>query len=100
MTIVYLTSFIASLLLSLLLTGWVRNLALRRGWVAAPSSHHIHQRAIPRLGGVAIFASFVAVTATLMVLSHFRHESLGVQTREFLQILAPGALIFLLGLYD
>ena len=100
MAITYLASFIAALLLSLLLTRIVRNLARRRGWVAVRSAHHIHQGAIPRLGGVAIFATFAVVTVALVGVSLSWQVQPGVPAGELLKILAPGSLIFLLGLYD
>ena len=100
MKLIYANLFVASFALSLILTRFVRNLAARRGWASAPSSHHIHQRPIPRLGGVAIFLSFFAITAVLWVASSRWKLDLGFSPHIMWYILAPGSLIFLLGLYD
>lgn len=100
MEMIYLISFASSMLLSALLTRLVRDLALRRGWVVGPSSHHIHRRPTPRLGGVAVFASFVAVTCTLILASSAWGIHMNLHPRTIFYMLLPGALIFLSGLYD
>jgi UDP-GlcNAc:undecaprenyl-phosphate GlcNAc-1-phosphate transferase len=100
MEMIYLISFAISMLLSTLLTRLVRDLALGRGWVVGPSSHHIHRMPIPRLGGVAVFASFVAVTCMLALASGAWGIDIGLHPRTSFYMLLPGALIFLSGLYD
>src|SRR5262249_36412402 len=93
--------FIMSVLLSFVLTRLVRNVATKRGWVvAAISDHHLHKEAGPRLCGVAIFLAFTIVTAIVMLGVHFIRPSAGLPVRTVLYILGPGALVFLLGLYD
>ena len=60
MTLFYLGIFAASVLASFVLTRYVRNLATVRGWVSGPGlERHLHNRPLPRLGGVAIFLSFL-----------------------------------------
>src|SRR2546427_6130179 len=61
-------AFLAALILSLLLTPAIRDFAIRRRYVdVAGSVRKIHTRAIPRLGGVAIFVAWlVAAVATLL----------------------------------
>ena len=98
MVTIYIASFAVALLLSLVLTRCVRDTALRRDWVMPPSSHHIHRRPMPRLGGVAIFISFVAVTSLLTATSH--ELWVGFAPRTLAWLLVPGAMVFLLGLYD
>ena len=101
MALIYLTIFIASVLLSFALTWNVRNIALSRGWVALPaSSRHIHEVPLPRLGGVAIFFSFVTVIALLVVVSAlFQFES-GLSPRKVFYLILCGTMVFGLGLYD
>src|SRR5690349_14544583 len=41
-----------------MLTPLVRRLAVRLGAVAQPGGRHVHQRSIPRLGGIAIAIAF------------------------------------------
>jgi UDP-GlcNAc:undecaprenyl-phosphate/decaprenyl-phosphate GlcNAc-1-phosphate transferase len=98
----YLGVFVLSLLLSFVFTRYVRNLSMGLGWVAPPlQERDLHQGPLPRLGGVAIFLSFlVSVAAVLLVRRHFPALSSGVSFRILLGILLPGTLIFLLGVYD
>lgn len=59
---------LASILISSVLTGLVRRWAIRWNVVDRPESapdRKIHQRAIPLLGGVALYLSFVIVSAAM-----------------------------------
>jgi UDP-GlcNAc:undecaprenyl-phosphate GlcNAc-1-phosphate transferase len=98
MVAIFVASFTVALLLSLVLTRCIRDAASRRGWVTAPSVHHIHRGAIPRLGGVAIFISFLLVTGLLSTNAHEFLASLAPRT--LLWLLVSGSIVFLLGLYD
>ena len=60
-------AFVTAMIVSAVLTPLVRRLAFRLGAVSAPGGRHVHQRAIPRLGGVAIFAALFAPLAGLYV---------------------------------
>ena len=53
------TLFLLSLFLSLVLTPYVGRIAKRFGIVDVPTARKVHERPIPRIGGVAIFFSFV-----------------------------------------
>ncbi len=102
MTALYLTIFLLSLLLSFLLTRRVRNCAVARGWVsAAPDDRHIHRQALPRLGGVAIYAAFL-ISIALAFLAGFVFPRLqnAISFSTLVAILAPATLIFALGVYD
>jgi UDP-GlcNAc:undecaprenyl-phosphate GlcNAc-1-phosphate transferase len=96
-----LSSFVLSLLLSFVLTRLVRNHAVKHGWVSLPESdRHIHTAALPRIGGVAIYAALV-ITLSLVLYYMSRHlvgQKFHMHTMAFL--LVPGTLVFLLGLYD
>src|SRR5215471_7845289 len=96
----YIAFSIASLLLSILFTRAVRDLAVAREWIATPSSHHIHRRSIPRLGGIAIYLSVVAIAALMVAGSMIWDMDFGIEPRTILCILIPGTLIFFLGLFD
>jgi len=98
----YLGTFAASLLISFVLTKCVRDFATAKGWVAVPDlERHLHSRPLPRLGGVAIFLSFLLTYAMgrgirlhyLQLGSLFPHRILAT-------ILLPGSLIFVLGVFD
>ncbi|MBZ5679379.1 MAG: undecaprenyl/decaprenyl-phosphate alpha-N-acetylglucosaminyl 1-phosphate transferase [Acidobacteriia bacterium] len=101
MTVIFLSIFFLSLLGSFVLTRWVRDFAMARGWVAIPTQErHLHKSPLPRLGGVAIFLSFSlsAGTAFVLALHNPRFQSFSLKT--LLTILVPASLVFLLGVYD
>jgi len=102
LTLFYLGIFAGSLLLSFVLTRYVRDLATTRGWVSAPAlERHLHSRPLPRFGGVAIFLSFL-LTSAVALLAGWHHFAVGfgLSFRTLLTILLPGCLIFGLGVYD
>ena len=102
MTLFYLATFVGSLLLSFVLTKYVRDVATARGWVAAPAlERHLHSHPLPRFGGVAIFLSFL-LTSAVVLLTGWHHFAVdfGLSFRILLTILLPGCLIFGLGVYD
>src|SRR5437667_11484804 len=45
--------------LALLITPWMRTLALRLEVVDAPVGHRMHQGSVPSLGGLAILVAFL-----------------------------------------
>ncbi len=102
LTLFYLGTFAASLLLSFVLTRAVRNFAAARGWVSVPAlERHLHSSALPRLGGVAVFLSFCVIITAALVVGHFKPGlNLGIPHKLLFTILIPGSIIFLLGVYD
>src|SRR5258708_37233968 len=65
----YLLAFVTCLLLSLVATWCVRNIAYARGWIHVPKSgRHVHTVPVPRLGGGAIYFSFMTVVIAGMVI--------------------------------
>ena len=100
MVVPYLSAFALALLFSLILTRFVRNWAVNNGWIPVLASHHIHERCIPRLGGVAIFFSFVAVTILVLTTRLFPSLDPALYTRPMFYVLAAGSLIFLIGVFD
>jgi UDP-GlcNAc:undecaprenyl-phosphate GlcNAc-1-phosphate transferase len=101
LTPLFLFAFGLSLLLSFVLTRSVRNFAVSRGWVAAPvHDRHLHQSPLPRLGGVAIYLSFLISVATTLLAGRWFSGALSISAPKLLTILAPATLIFFLGVYD
>jgi UDP-GlcNAc:undecaprenyl-phosphate GlcNAc-1-phosphate transferase len=85
---------------ALLFTRQVRNYATAKGWVfTPPSDRHVHCNPVPRLGGIAILASFCLVTATLVVL-RLAGVAVGISLHQWTGLLGPGLLVFAIGLYD
>jgi UDP-GlcNAc:undecaprenyl-phosphate/decaprenyl-phosphate GlcNAc-1-phosphate transferase len=101
LSIGYLSFFVISALLSLLLTRWVREVATARGWVKIPDlDRHIHTRPVATLGGVAIFASFIVVTTAVTFVPRWMGSPFVLPLGKTIGILGPALIIFLLGLYD
>lgn len=110
-------------LLSYLLTFAVRAFCYKVGWLDRPAARRVHIRAVPRLGGIAMFLAFVIASllfytpgsnnevviywlliaaATLMVLVHLYDDVLGLkplpkllaQTVAVIIILGPWGGVF------
>jgi UDP-GlcNAc:undecaprenyl-phosphate GlcNAc-1-phosphate transferase len=93
--------FIAALLVSSVLTHYVRNMALRHGWACnVPRNRDLHSCPIPRLGGVAICLSFMVVAVGYVAFYRLRGISTGFGIYTTFAVLTPAALMFVLGLYD
>ena len=59
----YAYTFIAAFLVTLLLTPFVKKLAVGIGAVDRPDARKVHHGLVPRLGGLAIFAGFIVSVA-------------------------------------
>lgn len=100
--VVWVIALLGAMLLSGVLTWYVRGIARKKQWSKGPeSARHIHDRPIPRLGGVAVYLTFVIMIAFETAIVRFglhlhRPESTGL----LLRILMPGTLMFLVGLAD
>ena len=94
----YLLVGLSAAVVTFLLTGVVRRIALRVGAIAVPRGRDVHVVPIPRLGGVAMYAGVVAgvfVASQLPVLRRaFEYSS---ETRA---VLVAGGLIVLVGALD
>ncbi len=102
MALFYLGIFALSLLLSFVLTRYIRDFATTRGWLFVPSlERHLHRTPVPRLGGIAVFISFVLTLALVFALGRlFPGLALAVAWKTVLPIFYPSLLIFALGVYD
>ena len=98
-TIVLLSEiFLIASVVTYLTIPFVRALAVRNGLYDTNSSRKIHRGKIPRLGGVAIFGSYLFS----LVLFHMSAKNGGTSiVGELPWTMLPSAvIIFLLGLYD
>lgn len=97
----YLTIFLISLSASLFVTPVVRRLAQRLGWLDVPADgRRMHEVPVPRLGGVAVFASVMLALAVLPLLDNLVTRSLVGQWQGLIAVLASSTLVFLFGVYD
>jgi UDP-N-acetylmuramyl pentapeptide phosphotransferase/UDP-N-acetylglucosamine-1-phosphate transferase len=80
--------FVVTLVLSLVLTPLVRRWAIGRGWVDRPGEERrVHQRAVPRLGGLAMFAAFAVGVLLTFVLPAIRQGKSGNELYEVSRVL-------------
>jgi UDP-GlcNAc:undecaprenyl-phosphate GlcNAc-1-phosphate transferase len=54
----YIFVFISGLVVSFFLTPYIKDTLIKRGFLDKPDARKVHTRAIPRLGGVAIYLGF------------------------------------------
>jgi UDP-GlcNAc:undecaprenyl-phosphate GlcNAc-1-phosphate transferase len=101
MVATYLLVFLVCCMLSLTSTWYVRNFAHAHGWLEPPRlERHIHTIPVPRLGGVAIYASFMIVVVAALLIQKATGFSFALPIKTTLALLGPGSVVFLLGLYD
>ncbi|MBI5510226.1 MAG: undecaprenyl/decaprenyl-phosphate alpha-N-acetylglucosaminyl 1-phosphate transferase [Deltaproteobacteria bacterium] len=95
-------AFILALVLALALTPLVRALAHRVGAVDDPDASHrkIHQRSIPRMGGLAIVVAFFVPLAGLLVVDSEVGRYFAKDATKVMGLFAGGLVIALLGVYD
>ncbi|MGE3840935.1 MAG: glycosyltransferase family 4 protein [Vicinamibacterales bacterium] len=101
----YLVALLLAAGLSYVLTPLVRSLAPRIGALDEVDHRKIHREPIPRLGGLAVFASFVLALSLTLAFPHLP----GLQgfmdarlpgARSLATILLPTVLILIVGIYD
>ena len=85
----YLLALSISLIISWVLTPFVKKLAFRIGAVDRPNARKVHHRIMPRMGGLANYIGFMAAAVTTMEL-----------TRDVVGILLGGTVIAIVGILD
>lgn len=86
----YIIAFVAALAVSFITTPFIKKLALKIGAIDVPKDERrVHDKPIPRLGGLAIYIAFVAVILALVPYSP-----------KMIGILAGGTVIVILGVVD
>jgi UDP-GlcNAc:undecaprenyl-phosphate/decaprenyl-phosphate GlcNAc-1-phosphate transferase len=97
----YLALFLISTFASLTLTPAVRRLCQRFNLLDVPlDGRRVHSRAIPRLGGVAIYLACVIALSTLPFVDNLLTRELRQYGPDSLLLLIPASLVLLLGVYD
>lgn len=96
----YLSVYLGSAFLSLAVTPAVIWLALRIKAVDRPGVRTVHTRAIPRIGGVAIFLSVMS----LIIAALFLHNAIGEAFRhvrlQVVTLFCSASAVFIIGLLD
>jgi UDP-GlcNAc:undecaprenyl-phosphate GlcNAc-1-phosphate transferase len=97
----YVSFFLGSVILSTVLTRVVRDQAISHGWLDTPDKgRHLHRRPVPRIGGVALFLTFMGVTGIGLAVSKLWDIGPALSRHTVLGIILPALLIFFMGLYD
>lgn len=97
----YIALFMVALCSSLILTPIIRRLSVRFGWLDHPQDgRRVHHKALPRLGGIAIFVSVLVALSILPLLHNLVTQTLRANWTQLLMIFVPATLVLLCGLYD
>lgn len=96
----HIPGFLIALAVSWWLTPEIRSRALKLGLVDKPGDERrIHKVAVPRLGGVGIYMSFIlTITALAIITGRFPQDARIVEGG--LGIAVGGTIVFILGLID
>lgn len=93
---IYVWAFAVALIVSFALMPAVIFLARRTGALDAPNARKVHKKPIPRIGGLGIYAGFMAAIIFVAIKFGFDDEML----KETIGLVVSGSLIVMLGLAD
>ena len=97
----YFALFLIATFASLVLTPLVRRLCERFKLLDVPvDGRRMHSKAVPRLGGVAIYLACVIALSTLPFVDNLLTQTLRVFTPEIFVALIPATLVLFFGIYD
>lgn len=97
----YFALFLISAAASLTLTPLLRRFCERYRLVDEPQDdRHVHLKAVPRLGGIAIFLSMLIALSFLPLVNNLLTQTLRPDLRAIVVFVVCGFLVLLLGVYD
>lgn len=96
----YFALFLIATFSSLILTPLIRRLCERFRLLDLPHAGKTHSRAVPRLGGVALYLSCLIALSTLPLVDNLLTQSLRQYTTLIFVGLIPATLVLVLGIYD
>ena len=96
---------VGAALVSFILTPVVRNVALKRGWVAEPGGRKIHKVPTPELGGTAMFIAILVMVGAQLAGERFFgwkgfFSDATTRPLALVGIIAGAAIIYATGLID
>jgi UDP-N-acetylmuramyl pentapeptide phosphotransferase/UDP-N-acetylglucosamine-1-phosphate transferase len=63
--------FILGVAVCATLTRYLRDFSVSRGWVdPSDATRHLHEKPVPRLGGVAIFTTVMGLAGAALLVQH------------------------------
>ncbi|GAB7055724.1 MULTISPECIES: glycosyltransferase family 4 protein [unclassified Paenibacillus] len=94
MNLLYGIGFVTALLIALLMTPLVKRFAFWVGAVDAPNHRKVHNRIMPRLGGLAIFIAFIGAYFVISpAIDSLKNDVV-------FGLLVGGAIVVLIGAFD
>jgi UDP-GlcNAc:undecaprenyl-phosphate GlcNAc-1-phosphate transferase len=97
----YFALFLIATFASLTITPLIRRLCERYRLLDLPvDGRRVHSKAVPRLGGVAVYLSCVIALSTLPFVDNLLTQTLRLHTAEIFIALVPATLVLFLGIYD
>lgn len=93
---IYVWAFVIALIVSLVVMPLVILLARKTGALDAPNARKVHKKPIPRIGGLGIYAGFLA--AMVFVAANYKMDP--EMVHETFGLVVSGSLIVALGLVD
>jgi UDP-GlcNAc:undecaprenyl-phosphate GlcNAc-1-phosphate transferase len=96
----YVSVYLGSVSLALVVTPAVIWLARRIGALDQPNARSVHGQPIPRIGGVAIFVSSMCLILPVLFLRNDIGEAFREVRLQVIALLGSATFIFLLGLVD
>jgi UDP-GlcNAc:undecaprenyl-phosphate GlcNAc-1-phosphate transferase len=97
----YLVLFLVAAFGSAVLTPLLRRFCERYALLDATlDQRRIHQKAVPRLGGVAIFISIVVALGSLALVNNLLTQTLRADLKPIMSVIICGLLVLLIGAYD
>lgn len=94
----FLLTFLAALIVTILLTPMVRSFAPEIGAIDKPSERKVHSQNVPRGGGVAIYFGFLVAVLFGLLVSGV--SGVIINPRPILGILLGGSIVMFTGLVD
>jgi len=96
----FIFTYLGSACLTLLTTPAMIRLALRLGIVDSPGARHMHDKPIPRMGGVAIFFSMMFCAVVVLVLAYYNSDVPPATLFKATILLWAASVVFSVGFID
>jgi UDP-GlcNAc:undecaprenyl-phosphate GlcNAc-1-phosphate transferase len=90
---------VSAFVLAFVLTFLVKAFCFKVGWLDKPAARRVHTKAVPRLGGVAMFLAF-AITSLLFYTPGSNLNAHANELTIYWLLIAAGALMVLVHAYD
>jgi UDP-GlcNAc:undecaprenyl-phosphate GlcNAc-1-phosphate transferase len=96
----YMAVYFGTVLVTMFLVPVISRLAKRYRLVDAPGPRKVHQIPVPRIGGIALVVSTLAVVLPIFFLDNHIGQSFREEKTQLIVLLAAAGFIFAVGLID